>query len=97
MLPEINPDIQAEWHRRPPWRFVLAGEDRNAIPVEGLEWRFVTGGSKDAPRYAHILRCVVHSELSAGDEDKFRNAAEQFGNELAAWWAGVCDWLDVLT
>jgi hypothetical protein len=96
-LPEINPDIEAGLLRRPPWRFVAEGEDRNIIPVEGHDWGSIVSGKKDAPRYAHILRCVVHSEISAGDEDQFKSAAQQFGNELAAWWTSACNWLDVLT
>lgn len=35
--------------------------------------------------------------MTADDDDSFKAAATQFGDELSDWWALVCDWLDVLT
>jgi hypothetical protein len=96
-LPDINRDVEAGWLTRPPWKFALEGGDRNVVPSEGRDWGGIAGGTKDAPRYAHIVQCVVHSEVNADSEDEFKTAAEQFGDELAAWWTSVCDWLDVLT
>lgn len=83
---------------RPPWRYVREGEDPNVIPTDPDDsWGAVAGGNADNPNYAHILQCVVHSEVTADDDDSFRAAAVQFGDELSDWWALVCDWLDVLT
>jgi hypothetical protein len=96
-LPTINTDTDAGWLRRPTWKFAREGEDRSAVPQDGFDWGSVAGGNKDAPIYAFVLQCVVHSELIAANEDQFHNTAREFGDELASWWTLVCDWLDVLT
>jgi hypothetical protein len=90
-LPEINPDVDSGWLRHQPWKFVLEGEDRNSVSTEGRDWGDIAGGKKDAPIYAHIVQCAVHSEVHSGGEDQFTSAAEQFGDELAVWWTLVCD------
>jgi len=93
-LPEINSGSL----RRPPWRYVREGGDRNVIATDADDhWGSVAGGGADNPRYTHILRCVVHSEVAATDDESFLTAATQFGNEFSDWWSLVCDWLDVLT
>jgi hypothetical protein len=89
------PEIREGSLSRPPWRYVRKGEDRNTIPED--DWGSIAGGGADDPKYAHILQCVVHSEVAATDNKSFQTAATQFGNELSDWWALVCDWLDVLT
>ncbi|WP_330254206.1 hypothetical protein OG874_06485 [Nocardia sp. NBC_00565] len=95
-LPTRSDGPEENGLRRAPWTYVLAGDDRDAY-WSSDEWGSVAGASAETPTYAHILRCVVHSEVAANDEAQFQAAAEQFGDELAVWWKSVCDWLDVLT
>ena len=82
---------------RPPWRYVREGEDR--VPAEADDhWGSVAGSkAADGLKYAHVLHCVVHSEVMAIDNESFKAVATRFGDELADWWTLVCDWLDVLT
>ena len=97
-LPDINADVEAAWLRRQPWRFVGESEDRNTIPPDGLEWGSIAGGRKDSPLYAHILQCVVHSEVNANDEAEVqarRRENSAMNSQLGG--LSVCDWLDVLT
>lgn len=89
------PEIREGSLSRPPWRYVREGEDRNSVLGDG--WGSIAGGGTDDPKYAHVLQCVVHSEVAATDDKSFQTAATQFGDELSDWWALVCDWLDVLT
>lgn len=89
------PEIREGSLSRPPWRYVREGEDRNSVP--GEDWGSIAGGGATNPKYAHVLQCVVHSEVAATDDKSFQTAATQFGDELSDWWALVCDWLDVLT
>jgi hypothetical protein len=91
------PEVHAGSLRRPPWRYVREGEDRDLIPTDRDDhWGSIAGGGADTPKYAHVLQCVVHSEVAATDDETFKAAATQFGDELSDWWALVCDWLDIL-
>lgn len=97
-LPQFQAGPPRASLRRPAWRYVREGEDPNVIPTDpDDDWGLVSGGNADNPKYAHVLQCVVHSEVTADDDDSFKAAAAQFGDELSDWWALVCDWLDVLT
>lgn len=93
------PEIRSGSLTRPPWRFVRDGEVRDAIPATDTDdlWGSVASSSSGNPRHVHILKCVVHSELAATDDETFKTGATRFGNELADWWALACDWLDVLS
>ncbi|MEV0043943.1 hypothetical protein AB0H60_10720 [Nocardia rhamnosiphila] len=95
-LPARTGGPESKELRRPPWTYVLAGDDRDTY-WSSDEWGSVAGADVDAPTYVHIKRCVVHSEVVANDETQFKAAAQQFGDELAVWWSAVCDWLDVFT
>lgn len=95
-LPALYEGHEKERLRRPPWTYVLAGDDRDAY-WSSDEWGSVAGTGAEAPTYAHIMRCVVHSKVAANDEADFKAAAQLFGDEVAAWWSSVSDWLDVLT
>ncbi|MEV0686853.1 hypothetical protein AB0I35_23585 [Nocardia sp. NPDC050378] len=93
----VRPDgTEANDLRRTPWTYVLEGDERDACWSDD-EWGTVAGAAGETPIYAHIKRCVVHSQVAANDEVEFKAAAQQFGDELAAWWNSVCDWLDILT
>jgi hypothetical protein len=96
-LPQFQAGAPRGSLRRPPWRYVREGEDPNVIPTDGDDQWGISAGEPDNLKYAHILQCVVHSEVTATDDESFQAAATQFGNELSDWWALVCDWLDVLT
>jgi hypothetical protein len=96
-MPELNIEVEAAWLRPTPWRFVGEDKDPNSPPPNGLDWGSVASGSKEDPRYVHVLQCVVHSEVTATDDASFRAGAARFGDELSDWWGLVCDWLDVLT
>lgn len=92
------PEVHEGSVRRPAWRYVREGEDCDLIAADPDDhWGSIAGGGAENPRYAHVLQCVVHSQVTATDDSSFQNAAAQFGNELSDWWALVCDWLDVLT
>lgn len=95
-MPALANGSEAHGLRRPPWTYVLAGDDRDSY-WSSDEWGSVASTSAETPIYAHIVRCVVHSEVAANDAAQFQAAAEQFGDELAVWWKSMCDWLDVLT
>lgn len=83
---------------RPPWRYVREGEDPNYISTSANDnWGEVAGSRGGSPISVHIVQCAVHSEVIATDDHSFKTAATRFGDELADWWALVCDWLDVLT
>ncbi len=93
------PEIRSGSLTRPPWRYIREGEDRDAIPTTDADdlWGSVASTSSGDPRHIHILKCIVHSEVIATDDESFKIGATRFGNELSDWWALVCDWLDVLT
>lgn len=95
-LPALSDVPETTALRRPPWVYVLAGDDRDAY-WSADNWGTIAGTGAGAPTYAHIRRCVFHSEVAANDEAQFQDAAERFGDELATWWSSVCDWLDILT
>jgi hypothetical protein len=91
------PEIDGASLKRPPWRYVREGEDRGVVATDDHgHWGSIAGGG-DNPKYAHVLQCVIHSEVAATDDETFQAAAAKFGDELSDWWALVCDWLDVLT
>lgn len=95
-MPELTVSAGRAGLRRPLWKFVLAGEDRGDYGSSD-EWGSIACVRGETPIYAHVVRCVVHSEVPARDETQFKLVAAQFGDELAVWWKLVCDWLDVLT
>lgn len=95
-LPVRTDGTQGNELQRAPWKYVLEGDDRDACWSDD-EWGSVAGAAGEKPTYAHIKRCVVHSEVTANNEVAFQEAAQRFGDELAVWWSSVCDWLDILT
>ncbi|WP_459547617.1 HEPN domain-containing protein [Nocardia sp. X0981] len=95
-LPARPEGIESKELRRPPWTYVLEGDDRNAY-WSSDDWGSVAGVDSEIPTYAYVKRCVVRSEVTANDELEFKAAAQMFADGLAVWWNCVCDWLDVLT
>ncbi|WP_228002459.1 HEPN domain-containing protein [Nocardia australiensis] len=95
-LPVRTDGTEENGLRRAPWTYVLEGDERDACWSDD-EWGSVAGAAAETPTYAHIKRCVVHSEVASNDGDEFKAAAQRFGDELAVWWSSVCDWLDILT
>ncbi|MCP2288760.1 HEPN domain-containing protein [Nocardia amikacinitolerans] len=95
-LPSQGDGPESPELRRPPWVYVLAGDDRDAY-WSSDDWGTIASTAAGTPTYAHIKRCIVHSKVEANGEDEFKTAAQLFGDELALWWSAVCDWLDVLT
>ncbi|MGY5309583.1 hypothetical protein [Nocardia gipuzkoensis] len=95
-LPARTDGTDGSGLQRAPWTYVLEGDDRDACWSDD-EWGSVAGAAAETPTYAHIKRCVVHSEVAANNEVEFKAAAQRFGDELAVWWSSVCDWLDILT
>jgi hypothetical protein len=92
-LPELGAPNAGAPLAPPRWRFTAEGADRTAAPPEGgtvISSRRVDKG-EETPRYAQVLQFIIGTNVEAGDDEQFREAAKAVGDELAVRWASVSD------
>lgn len=112
-FPELDAPDAGSPLRRPAWRFNRLDETPGpSVDARWGELEHVQTRNPDGtwPAYnALVRRCAlsatvtpqsqwtVEVQAEPGGVEEFREVAELFGGELAAWWELVTDWLGVLT